>query len=330
MAYDKEVQRAAQEELLRRRQTAQARASAQLDRFLESCPRAEEIRREMGRSGAAAARAVLAGGDVRAQLERLKEQGLALNREYARLLAGQGLTRRDVEPQYTCSACQDTGFVDGRMCECHKRLRRQIAYRRLSEDLPLAACRFETFSLDYQRGDPQALRQMEKVLQACKEYAQRLRPHSPSLLFFGRTGLGKTHLSLAIANCAVEKGFGVVYGTVQGFTTAFEKERFEREEGTADALKECDLLILDDLGAEGGAGYVNAVLYDVLNSRMMGERPTIISTNLNLKELEKRYGERFGSRVGGYYAKMEFKGQDVRVLRRTGGGREREKESGSA
>ncbi len=320
MAYDREVQQAAQMELLRRRQTAEAQASARLEAFFEACPRGGEIRREMARNAAAAARAVLAGEDVRAQLEKLKQRGLALKQEYSSLLAQHGFRPEDMEPQYACQACKDTGFVDGRMCDCHKQLRRQLAYQQLSVGLPLDGSRFDTFSLDYQRDDPQAMAQMGAVLRACREYAERLRSHSPSLLFFGRTGLGKTHLSLAIANQAVEKGFSVVYGTVQGFTTAFERERFEREGGsTAEALKNCDLLILDDLGAEGSTGYVNAVLYDVLNGRMMGDRPTIISTNLGLKELEKRYGERFASRIGGYYAKMEFKGQDVRVLKRRAG-----------
>lgn len=322
MGYDREIQRQAQAELLRRRQTAQQRAAARLEAFLDSCPRARELRQEMARGGAAAGRAVLSGGDVRAQLEQLRDRGLALREEYLALLAGQGLGLRDVEPQYTCPLCQDTGFIDGRMCDCQKQLRRQLAYQRLSEELPLDQCRFEDFSLDYQKGDPQALTQMGAVLRACREYAERFRAHSPSLLLFGRTGLGKTHLSLAIANRALEKGFGVVYGTAQSFTAAFERERFQREEGsTAETLKECDLLIVDDLGAEGGTAYVYAVLYDVLNSRMMGDRPTVISTNLDLKGMEKQYGERFASRIGGYYAKMEFKGEDVRVLKRTRKGR---------
>ena len=55
-------------------------------------------------------------------------------------------------------------------------------------------------------GNPQAMAQMGAVLRACREYAERLRSHSPSLLFFGRTGLGKTHLSLAIARDRLRGG----------------------------------------------------------------------------------------------------------------------------
>lgn len=132
--------------------------------------------------------------------------------------------------------------------------------------------------------------------------------------------IGKTHLSLAIAAKAIEKGFGVVYGSAQSFAVALEKERFDRDipedGGTNAQLIDCDLLILDDLGTEFPSAYVNAALYNIVNARMLADKPTIISTNLSLKELEDRYSERFASRITGYYGKLEFLGRDVRVQKR--------------
>ena len=315
MSYDKTVALAARAELERRRSRAQETARQNLEDFLSRCPRAGEIRRELSANATGAARAVVSGGDVRTELERRKARGLALREEYEGLLKTRGLTRRDVEPQYTCPKCKDTGFVDGRMCSCHRALRRSLAYRQLSAGLPLESCTFESFSLDYYRDDPAALRQMEVILKSCREYADNLRAHSPSLLFWGGMGLGKTHLSLAIANAAIEKGFGVVYGSAQRFAVALEKERFSREDGgdTIDSLKDCDLLILDDLGTEFFSAYSNAAIYDVINDRLLSGRPTVISTNLALPGLEERYGQRFTSRIVGGYAMLGFKGKDVRV-----------------
>ena len=223
-------------------------------------------------------------------------------------------------PQYQCSLCRDTGFVDGRICSCFKNLQRRMAYERLSMSVPLENSTFEGFSLEYYQEDERTYKQMEKVFYACKNYADKFRADSPSLLFKGGTGLGKTHLSLAIAGKAIEKGFGVVYGSAQSFAVALERERFDRdlpEDGGTDAqLAECDLLILDDLGTEFPSAYVNAALYNIINTRMMAGRPTIISTNLSLKELEQRYSQRFASRVTGYYGKLEFLGKDVRVQKR--------------
>ncbi len=322
MGYDKKVNEAAWAQLEQRRQSAESAAAAALEDFYARCPRALEVKRQMASNAAQAGRDVVSGGDVRAALEKRKERGLTLSREYEELLASCGLTPQDVAPRYACPDCKDTGFVDGRMCRCLKQLRKNLAYRQLSGKLPLAESTFESFSLDYYREDPEALRQMTEILRACQTYAQRFRGDSPSLLFKGGTGLGKTHLSLAIANEALEKGFGVVYGSAQSFAMALEKERFRQEgEGAGDQMKSCDLLILDDLGTEFPSAYVNAALYDVVNSRMLAGCPTIISTNLTLKELEGRYSPRFASRIAGSYGKLEFRGRDVRIQKRKTGQR---------
>lgn len=212
--------------------------------------------------------------------------------------------------------------MDGRMCQCLKNLQRQMAFQRLSMDAPLENSTFEEFSLEYYREDEKAYRQMEKVLAACKRYADNFRADSPSFLFWGGTGLGKTHLSLAIAGKAIEKGFGVVYGSAQSFAVALERERFLREQDMAEdadvqsQLTDCDLLILDDLGTEASSNYVKSAFYDIINSRMMKNKPTLISTNLTMKDLEKRYTPRFTSRIAGYYSKVQFLGNDVRLQKR--------------
>ena len=117
------------------------------------------------------------------------------------------------------------------------------------------------------------------------------------------------------------QGYGVIYGSAQTFAVALEKERFDRTDldGAGDTnsqLIACDLLILDDLGMEFPSAYVNAALYNVIDTRMLAKRPTIISTNLTLKELEKRYGERFVSRITGNYGMLEFIGSDIRRQKR--------------
>ena len=314
MGYDKKVSDAARAELERRRLLAETTASANQERFFAQCPRAREVRSQMASNAAGAAKAVVLGGSVREELEKRKAKGLALSREYEELLASAGLSREDLEPRYACPDCKDTGYVNGRMCQCLKQLRRAEAYQQLSSDLPLEKCRFDNFLLDYYQPGSRAYTQMEGVLRACRKFAQNFRADSPSILFKGGTGLGKTHLSLAIANVVIEKGFGVVYGSTQSFAVALERERFGREgAGTFQQLTGCDLLILDDLGAEFPSQYVNAMLYDAVNARMLGDRPTVISTNLSMKELEDRYGERFASRVAGYYGKLEFHWADVRV-----------------
>lgn len=318
MGYGKKIYDEAKNELDRRRQTAEQEAHSHLDMFYRQCPRAQKVREEMAQNAAGTVRAVISGGDPGAEISKLKEHGLALRAEFRSLLSEHGLTEQDIAPRYTCPDCGDTGFLDGRMCHCFKNLQRAIAYKNLSMDIPLESCTFENFSLEYYKEDPRAFQQMGNVLRACRSYAEKFRADSPSLLFRGKTGLGKTHLSLSIANEALQRGYGVVYGSAQSLALSLEKERFDREkpdapDGTYAQLLSCDLLILDDLGTEFPSHYVNAALYNVINSRMMARKPTIINTNLSMKELENRYSERFASRIAGYYGMLEFLGNDVRV-----------------
>ena len=159
---------------------------------------------------------------------------------------------------------------------------------------------------------------MEDIFRFGTGYAQRFSLHSPSILMTGATGLGKTHLSLAIAREVIEKGYGVVYGSAQNFMLQIERERFGRSESSESErqLQECDLLILDDLGVEFLTQFVSAAVYNLINTRLMAERPTIISTNLSISELESRYSERVVSRIIANYRVLPFIGRDVRQLKR--------------
>lgn len=135
--------------------------------------------------------------------------------------------------------------------------------------------------------------------------------------FYGRTGLGKTHLSLAIANEVIKKGYSVVYGSLINFLNKIKDEQFDRDDGSVDTenmLIEADLLILDDMGTENPTAFKNAVLYNIINSRLCRGVPTIISSNLSLAEIRDTYPESLASRIIGTYEKVNFKGDDIRQI----------------
>lgn len=317
MSYGKKVFDQAKWEMDTRRRVAEQRAGQNLQRFYAVCPEAREIKSAMARNSAKIARTVFGGGDVHANMERLKRNAAEYRAELDRLLAQHNFTREMIEPQYSCPDCKDTGMADGKLCHCFLQLERSIAYQNLSMSVPLEESTFENFSLEHCKFDPIVYDHMKKILHACTRYAETFGKDSRSLLFRGNTGLGKTHLSLAIAGKAIEKGFAVIYSSPQNLAATLEKERFLRGNDSELTLDEqfieCDLLILDDLGTEFHTSYTDAILYDIVNSRMLTDKPTIISTNLTIKELEKHYSTRFASRITGYYAKMEFMGRDYRT-----------------
>ena len=112
---------------------------------------------------------------------------------------------------------------------------------------------------------------MKNNLQYCKDYAKHFTPNSRGLFMYGKTGLGKTHLSLAIANEVLNKGYDVYYGSIQSIMDKLEAEHFgrlQREDSIKDDILECDLLIIDDLGTEFHNSFTQSVLYNLLNTRI--------------------------------------------------------------
>ena len=132
---------------------------------------------------------------------------------------------------------------------------------------------------------------MAMVKNYCAAYARDFlidryrRTAPPSLLFLGNTGLGKTHLSLAIAGQVIEKGYGVVYGSAQNLLGKLEKEKFsfntqdEDQQSYLSLVLECDLLILDDLGTEflSNPGHLHAIILSI-HASWKGGRPSSAPT----------------------------------------------------
>ena len=83
-------------------------------------PRALEIERELSRTAAKAAKAVLTGSNARLELERLKESNQALQSELAALLKSAGVSEDYLEIRYACPLCKDEGYVDGKNVLLHE------------------------------------------------------------------------------------------------------------------------------------------------------------------------------------------------------------------
>ena len=320
MKYTKETYEIAKSELYKRKTEAESRANEIKQGFLLLHPEGQVLLDKIGSAGSKAAIAVLNGGDVKSELERLKEENLGNQEAFNKLLAANGLTKGDISPNYCCKKCCDTGYRDGYMCSCLKDLLKMTAFKELNRTTPLQLSGFDTFSIEYYSTLPPNQRNlMEQNFAFCKKYAEEFSAGSNNLIFQGGTGLGKTHLSLAIAREAIERGFAVVYGSVQSYASSIERERFNNHENsdTSDLLSDADLLILDDLGTEFPSPYVASVIYNIVDVRIMRSLPTIISTNLSAQEIQTRYGERLVSRIYGCYNKLTFVGKDIRILKKS-------------
>ena len=159
---------------------------------------------------------------------------------------------------------------------------------------------------------------MEKNLAAAKDFANGFGLDSQNLLLIGPTGTGKTHVSTAIAKVVIEKGYDVIYDSIQNIMNDYENDKFKSDYGQKDfhieKYTECDLLIIDDLGTEFSTPFTLSCIYNLLNTRQNRGLPTIISTNLSADELAKKYEDRIYSRIIGRDSKiLFFKGKDKRI-----------------
>ena len=76
---------------------------------------------------------------------------------------------------------------------------------------------------------------------------------------------------------------------------------------------DCDLLIIDDLGAELTNQFTTSVLYQIINTRLNRGQATVISSNLSQSDFRKRYWDRITSRIFGEYTVLPFVGTDIRA-----------------
>lgn len=288
--------------------------------FYKKVKRAYEIENLLSKTAVHVAKVVLSGGNTKEMLHDLKNKNLELQNELKSLLISNNLPANYLEVKYKCSHCKDTGYVDGIMCSCLKKLIKKITYDNLNKLSPLSLSKFETFNTNYYpdsstRDGVNARLHMEKIFYFCQQYANTFNKYSENLFMQGATGLGKTHLSLAIANTVINSGYNVIYTSTPNIISKLEKEHFKnnfKDDETEKHLIECDLLILDDLGTEFQTNFSNATIYNLINSRIMYQAPTIISTNLSVKEIQSAYSKRLVSRIMGDYKRLFFLGNDMR------------------
>ena len=309
MSYSRKVYDAAVGELARRRREAEGCAAALRERAMRRDPHIADLCHRIAGGTAQVARLVMEGGDPTDCIRRIEQDNLAAQEELKNRLHALGETADSFDPQYTCPACSDTGYVGRKMCGCFSALLAAEARKELCGLTGMKMTRFEDMDLGFYEDKEQ----MAGVLEYCRCYGADFGTDADSLLLYGPTGTGKTHAALALAALAAERGFSVVYGPVQQLLRRLEREHFGREDGDSeDTLVSCDLLILDDLGTELTTPFYISALYNIINGRLLAGLPTVISTNLSPADWHERYGEQIASRVLGTYQPLRFVGSDIR------------------
>ena len=326
MAYSLEVVRRAKQRLAQAKEDRESENRQHLAEAYRQVPRIRQIDLELRRTMAEAAQAAFRqGSDGRELLEQVRIRNLELQQERA-ILALEHFDEGYLDETPICENCGGSGYVGSTMCECLRELCRQEQKKEVSI-LSGSKESFSQFRLEYYPdqidpkygASPRMI--MERNFRVCRSYAMTFGPGAGNLLFVGGTGLGKTFLSACIARTVADRGYSVVYETASHLFSKLEQAKFApSEESRREAARflDCDLLIVDDLGTEMPGQFVTAALYSLLNDRILAGKPMVISTNLNVDEMHKRYSPQIASRLHGGFQRLTFVGEDIRVLKNRG------------
>lgn len=313
----------ARSEISARRNRAKTENDRRFEEINTLIPEIAEINRQLFQTSRNLMQIIRNGENTADRVDALKRQNQQAQIMVHKLLIANGYPEDYLNIAYTCPKCSDTGYSGGTYCSCLTALAAKIAASELNRNAQVNLCSFESFDLSYYYGrktenGTDCYKAMEMIFEFCKSYAASFSKESPSILMFGKTGLGKTHLSLSIASAVLEKGFSVLYDSVINFLRQIENEHFGRDTSGNDTLSlllECDLLILDDLGTEFDTPFYQSMIYNIINTRINRCLPTIISTNMDWSGISHKYEERITSRIFATYVNHHFVGYDVRILK---------------
>ena len=331
MAYDGKIMRRALRRFEEDRQERSARTQERQESIFQRQPRLREIDAELKSTmSRIISGALRRGTDPRPAIDRLRDENLSLQAERRQLLSSMHLPEDALEEKPACVLCGDTGYRGGEVCRCLRNYYAQEQQKELSRMLDLGSQSFDSFSLDWYEDRYDVAtgcsprKNAEIIYDVCADFAHTFGKKPSNLLLFGAPGLGKTHLSAAIAREVSSSGFSVVYDTATHVFSLFENQKFSRDADEADEtdvarILQCDLLILDDLGTEMTTAFVQSALYTIINTRLMEKKSTIISTNLSPEKIAQRYSPQVASRLEGEYQILPFAGEDIRKLKKTRG-----------
>lgn len=285
-------------------------------------PEIKDIEENLTKSGTALLKCILNKGT---NFEQIKTNIKAMQKRKQELLEKGGYPKDYLEDIVNCTSCNDSGFTDdGKRCSCHKALILKFMGENSNLTEHMFKQNFESFDLSIYKGQSEktpgdVLKVMTKLCDKAMKFSDEFEKTGENLLITGNAGTGKTFISSCIANRALERGKSVYYQSAYKLFEMFENAKFHNSDDDNEALKyvyDVDLLIIDDIGTEFITQYTATTFFNILNSRIISNKSTIITTNLTLENIDEIYSARVTSRLIGDYTVLPTVGKDIRYLKK--------------
>lgn len=218
-----------------------------------------------------------------------------------------------------CKKCQDTGFIGEELCSCALPMYFDLLKQDFgTKNIPKIS--FENNRINeincLQKHSLAIL--YDRMQDLCDKFytTEKL-----TILITGQSGTGKTTLAYTMANELIKNGISVCFITAFEFNDLmlrYHTSKIEAKSQYMNFILDCEMLIIDDLGTEPILKNVTKeYLYNVVDTRIVRGKKTMITSNLDLEELMLRYGERTVSRMTNksYSVTRELLGDDLRKFR---------------
>ena len=310
----------------RKRDLAEKELETRKKKVYHRIPEIKEIDDEVSKIGLKLAKLVLLNPQDKDKiLEETKIKMDALKNRKNQLLNDLKNPTGYLNLKYDCPICKDTGFLKtGKKCNCLKQQIINQAYSMSNLSRILNTQNFSTFDpskFSMERDEYLGISPQENILEIlsiCEGFVFNFnKDNDENMLFYGDTGLGKSFMSNCIAKELLDKGYVVIYQTAFKMFEIIEDYKFKNADDhiskdNYENLFDCDLLIIDDLGTELTNSFTNTELFNILNTRLLAGKKTIISTNLSPIQLGEIYTQRIFSRVFDRFRMIKFIGNDLR------------------
>lgn len=319
-----------------KRQKAINEAEKRKQELLTRLPKYKELQEKKNALAIELAKTMITSSGIDKQIaeENMQLKLNEIENNISSLMVNEGLSPDYILPKFECNRCKDTGYVKYAdkvsRCSCFTQKIVNVTYKQ-NNMLKLEEENFNTFDIAFfptkadkekYQSDKSPLENIQEIKKLAMSFVENIEnPKQKNLLFVGRAGTGKTFMSSCIAHATVNKGHTVLYQTAPILMDMLLESKFasvkdETRKNQYQRVFDVDLLIIDDLGTENLNNMKFTELFNIINTRLLKDKKTIISTNLSLQELAVEYDDRVMSRLIGNYTICRFFGEDIRLKKK--------------
>jgi len=254
------------------------------------------------------------------ELKAIEDKINSLETQVSNMIKEAGFPADYLDVPYTCPDCKDKGIIDGKKCHCFTKAANALLFSQSNMEKRLQKT-LSDFKIDLYDDtskditDRTSRQSAEAALNYAHKFVQEF-PNRTNLFIFGETGTGKTHIACCIATELINRGFSAIFIKAAEYIDLCY-QRFSDKGGEKSAMYEkllnCELLVLDDLGADVTTKNSDSLLLSLIDDRLNSGLSTIITSNLSISQIKDIYSERVSSRIIGDYKNFHFFGVDHRL-----------------